>query len=365
MSLEIKITVPDDAVATGKADRYVSTALGAIGYSRSMAHVTQLRIEASDEWKQDVGKPGVIWPVGSTEPVPFETMQTGIAPEQDVGNETSDPAPSTGTTAQLRLHGKAGEGRTRRTKIEMAEDEAIEAAMRAAGRDLAEVDELLTAGHTREAILAKLSVLTTVDTSSADETQQISTGENRSGPDDPSEADAQQDAADEAAEAAAGRDPNAGPNHADLTAAVGRYQKKYGMEAAIADTPVILRRNIPDVPVDDLPAAIEAIEAAIRDGRPGAAAPASASAQPATKAQVGDALMAYARKFDGPGFDPTDVSTYPNMHDDGRKVFSMLFGAGVEKLGQIPDKGDGVAYGQALAGILEMTEKNPFKREAK
>lgn len=358
MSLEIKITVPDDAVAGGKADRYVSTALAAIGYARSLQGVTELRVEPGADWATHVGKPGML------------ELSTGEAASPQTGAVEDDgadaaPEPSTGAPAQLRLHGKAGDGRTRRTKAEMAEDEAMEAAVRAAGRDIAQVDELLTAGHSRETIMAELSVLATGNGASTTDKPQISTGENRVGPDDPSDSDAAQDAADEVAEAARNRDADAGPTHADLTAAVGRYQKAYSMEAAIADTPIILGKAIADVPKDDLPAAIAAIEAAIANGRPGSAAPAATPTQPATKAQVGAALMEYARKFDGADIDPADVSTYPHTHQDGGKVFAMLFGDGVTKLSQVPDAGDGIAFGRALAGIREMTEKNPFGREAK
>lgn len=356
MTLEIKITVPEAAVSGDKADRYVSTALAAIGYAKATQSSVELKVEPTAEWLAEFRSL-----------VRSDLLPIGDGEEQASELADAQPELSSDAPAQLRPRGSAGEGRRRRTKAEIAEDEALEAAARAAGVDLALVDEKLAAGHSRDEVMAGLSEMATGKTATSDaSTMQISSGENRVGPDDPTEDDAAQDAADEAAEAAAGRDANAGPTHADLTAAVGRYQKKYGMEAAIADTPVILGKAIADVPKDELPAAIAAVFAAIEGGRPGAGAtPQEAQVEPATKAQVGEALTAYARKFDGPGFDMTDATTYPNMLEDGRKVFSMLFGDGVTKLGQIPDSGDGVAYGRALAGILEMTEKNPFKREAK
>lgn len=48
--------------------------------------------------------------------------------------------------------------------------------------------------------------------------------------------------------------------------------------------------------------------------------------------------------------------------EDGPKVLKLLFGDGVAKISTIPEGADNFA--RAVAGVREMTEKNPFKREA-
>lgn len=349
MTLRIEITVPEEAVASGKADRYVSTALASIGYSRR-ADAAPRMITAHN--------PGMYAPYGATT-LPEGEGSEHASTEDDVSGKgeatTSEAAP------QVRLLGRPGDGRKRRTNAEIAEDDALIAAGRAAGYEPGYFDHLLTIGNTRDYLLAQLSVMET-DKSAQEETPQISTGENRTGPEDDTPEIAAQDAADEAAERAASR-TDGELTHIDLNEVVGQYQKKYGIEAAIADTSVILGCNIPDVPKADLAEAIAKVKAAIETGRPGSTASPEPDVTPATRGEVGAALMEYARKFDGENIDPQDISTYPFTNEDGGKVFGMLFGADVKKLSQVPN--DPVSYGRALAGIRELLAKNPFKREAK
>ena len=73
---------------------------------------------------------------------------------QDPVEATQDANAGTGTT--IRLRGKPGEGRQRRSKEEMAEDEALEQAAVAAGVAIEKIDEKLASGLSREEVLALL-----------------------------------------------------------------------------------------------------------------------------------------------------------------------------------------------------------------
>ena len=165
-------------------------------------------------------------------------------------SEQSDLSAATPDEAPKRERGKPSEGRARRTKEEIAEDEAADkadAAIAAAGADTgAEV----------------------VD-------RQISTS-----PED--RKDAEQDAADEAAETAAAKAETGNKlTHDDVRNALGAYVKAYGMPAA---------------------------------------------------------------------------------QEDGPKVITLMFGEGKSKVSDIPDTQEDLA--KAVAGIKEMTTKNPYSRAA-
>lgn len=111
---------------------------------------------------------------------------------------------ATQAEAPKRERGKPSAGRARRTKEEIAEDEAADAAEASAP--------------------------------TADEKPLISTGEERIDP--TTEADAAQDAADEAAEAEAIKAPEL--THDDVRAALQKYLTAYGTPAAMEDGPKVL-----------------------------------------------------------------------------------------------------------------------------
>lgn len=186
----------------------------------------------------------------------LETTATYPAPELQAqnteGSTTSVASDLSATTADTpkRERGKAAQGRARRTKEEIAEDEAADAADAAAK----------TAGEETGAVVAD---------------RQISTS-----PED--RVDAEQDAADEAAETAAAK-VETGNNltHDDVRNALGAYVKAYGMPAA---------------------------------------------------------------------------------QEDGPKVITLMFGEGKSKVSDIPDIQEDLA--KAVAGIKEMTTKNPYSRAA-
>jgi hypothetical protein len=130
--------------------------------------------------------------------------------------ELSFSAPVAVAETPKRERGKPSPGKSRRTKEEVAEDEAADAA--------------------EQEVIAN-----------------ISTGEERIDPTSPE--DAAQDAEDEAAEAEAVATPEATAD--DVRAALGKYVKAYGMPAAMEDGPKVLAllfgdkcAKISDIPAD-------------------------------------------------------------------------------------------------------------------
>lgn len=251
-----------------------------------------------------------------------ETQADAAATEQLI---SSTDTINTATTP-ARVPGQPSPGKTRRTKAEIAEDEAA---------------EKLAASQRVEAI--KEDVL-------------AGAAEQQAAYDSPEVA--AQDAADEAAETAANK---TGLTHDDLRQAVGCYQKKFGMAAAVAGVPALLGCAMLDVPEADLAAAIAKIDNAVKGDAPGPvedAAPAAAEKpveKPATKDDVQAAMLRYALKFDGQN---TDFNAMPKTMEDAPRIFTLLFGEGVVKLSQVPADG----YAKTVAAFDEAIEKNPFKR---
>ncbi|MCH4543177.1 hypothetical protein [Ochrobactrum sp. A-1] len=243
-----------------------------------------------------------------------------------------------------RERGKPAPGRARRTKEEIAEDEAADAA---------------DAKLSEEATDAGIQSDTGKDVKAA-----ISTGESRVGPEDDPETEAQ-DAADEKAEAEANRK---GLTLDDVRHAVGAYNKKFGMAAAVADIPSILGCAIVEVPEDGIADAIAKIEEAVnlnpmgRDivGAEKSKAEPAKNEPGATLDDVKSAMLDYAEKFDG---QRTDFNKMPNTMADCPAIFKLIFGDKVTKLSEIP--ADGEAYAKAVSGIREAIAKDPFKRGAK
>ena len=133
--------------------------------------------------------------------------------------------------APKRERGKPSPGKARRTKEEIAEDEAADRADASAAPE-------------------------------SDAPANISTGEERIDPTSPE--DAAQDAADEAAEVEATR--SAALTHDDVRQALGAYVKAFGMPAAMEDGPKLIGfQKVSDIPAEQGPlgAAVEAVTAAI------------------------------------------------------------------------------------------------------
>lgn len=196
MTMKIEVTIPEDDIKAGAGAQYLARAMEAIGFSRGVT---------------------LPMPAESNPAVPLEPV-AGPTAEQGVPSDTAK-----------RERGKPAAGRARRTKEEIAEDEAAD-----------KVDAATPAEEAKPA---------------------ISTGEERI---DPTTAeDAAQDAADEAAEAEAAKVPDL--THDDVRAALKKYLDAFGTAAAMEDGPKVLKMlfGANAAKVSDVPADQEALAKAI------------------------------------------------------------------------------------------------------
>ena len=246
---------------------------------------------------------------------PKEGHNTDIVSEQQADVEEAK-------AATVRQRGQPSPGKSRRTKAEVAEDEAAE----------------------------KADVF-----SQTEPKQAISSGEERVNP----EEDGQNDA-DEAAEMADRRDGDA-LTHEDLRKALAEYGKKHGMKAAVAAVKPdgIIGSAVDQVPQERIADVISDLVNARPSQSETKAEEPAAPKYPATKDGLMKAMLAYALKYDGTD-DISKASTdMPNTMADAPKVFQMRFGEAVNSLSKVPADG----YAQAILDMQEALEKNPFKRE--
>lgn len=169
MTLKIEVTVPEDYIANKMAASYLADAMAAIGFSRGVTLALP----------QEVRGPSA------------EEVFAAIVP----ATVNAEAAPVV-QAEPVRERGKPAPGRARRTKEEIAEDEAAEKA------------------------------------EPVEEKALISTGEERVDPADVAE----QDAKDEAAEV---EEHRKALTVDDLKSVMGGYVKKFGMEATQEDGPKI------------------------------------------------------------------------------------------------------------------------------
>jgi hypothetical protein len=185
MALKIEIILPDDSVNRYALDHHMD----ALGFARRQETVYQ--------------------DVSQTQP-PVDNAHVADGATAFTDAEVQANAPK-------RERGKPAPGRARRTKEEIAEDEAADKADAASGSVTTIV------GAVVKDILGK------------DGQSQISTNpENRVGPEDDAETQAQ-DAADEQAEVDANRDAEAPLTIEDLKMAMSEYVTKFDMGAAQED----------------------------------------------------------------------------------------------------------------------------------
>jgi len=139
--------------------------------------------------------------------------------------------------------------------------------------------------------------------------------------------------------------------HDDLRVAVGEFTKVYGIAKAQKMIPVILGCAIVEVPEDGIQEAIDKIRAEISDVEDEP----EDDAAVATEADVREALMAYAKKYDG------DDAKMTNTLADGPKILVGEFGEGITAIRLIPN--DPKSYGRALNAINNAINLNPYKRK--
>lgn len=193
------------------------------------------------------------------------TMDVGTAP---VGNGV-ETAPETGNEPAAdtpkRERGKPSPGRARRTKEEIAEDDAAANAPTIASMTTLPDDS--TPEQVAEAFAGLKAAIST-------------TPEDRQDPENPEPADdaetVAQDAADEAAETA---ETKTGLTLDDVRNVIGIYVKAYGMDAAQADCPKLIAKvlgkdhdaaapcKVSDLPDDKIEAAIAEIKLAGKENR--------------------------------------------------------------------------------------------------
>jgi len=171
----------------------------------------------------------------------------------------------------------------------------------------------------------------------------------------------EQDMADEAAEAASDT-----LTHDDVRAAVGEYTRKFGIVAAQKAIPALLGKPIAEIPDDQasLRAAVAAIRNDMLEVKPAADIVASAGLfadepPPApmkeiTEADVRDALMAYAAKYDV-------NDKMANTLIDGPDILKKTFGPHVSALRLVPK--DPKSLYQAYHAIQDAIENNWYNRK--
>lgn len=312
MTLSIHVEAHPDR---GDMGQQVETALAAIGFHRTLpGQITSSQARhLADHVVSSVSQENETTDGYKVGPVDAEALTA-------VGERVAE----TQAEAPKRERGKPSQGRARRTKEEIAEDEAADAAD-AAKQQAAEEADLKDD--------VKLAV---------------STGEERIGPDD------EQDAADEAAET-----EKTGLASIDvLRRLVGDYQKKHGMPAAVK---LCQDGGLIGKPIHELDdAGIEAAIATMRGGKSGAYTQdmteqfTNEQFEPKTKADLVEAMMRYADKFDGTRDQAKMLHTLADMP----KVFVETFGEGVDKLSKVPED----KYAEAVAAVEAAIEADPYGR---
>lgn len=206
----------------------------------------------------------------------------------DLGVDRPAAVDQTAVETTVRKRGEPSPGKARRTKAEIAEDEAADAA----------------------------KIRPVIDGVEAKVNAAISTGAERIGPED-SEADAEQDAADEKAESDAKR--TAGSTLDDLRQALGEYSRKFGMvEAAkLVEPGQLIGKPIVEVSADELPGIIASVlskVSGITSDKPVEAAAEVVEAT-LTRDDVKKHMMAYMAKYG-------ETATMA----DGPKIFGFALG---------------------------------------
>lgn len=238
-----------------------------------------------------------------------------------------------GHPAPARKRGEPSPGRKRRTREEVAEDEA------------AEKYEALNSGKLEGA--------------------QSSTGEARLGPEDDAET-AALDAADEAAEVEAARDPQNPLTLDDLRKVVGELTAKVGMAVSVKAVPAILGCKMTEVPdtQEALGEAIAKVREALEGTKPFSIvveASVEDATPPATRKDVEAAILAYAERFgneaaktDRQGIMVKALGPTPKGHVNSR-------GEPVDfwTVPNIPDEKLGAVVKYYAAAMVE----NPYNRE--
>lgn len=298
MSIKIEITAHPES---GDMATQLKDAFAALGYFKYPAR----------PWLQTTGE--MTFAYEPRHKTAVETPDAAAASTQERVAEVLAEAEKAAVEEPKRERGQPSGGRSRRTKAEIAEDEAA-----------------------------------TQPTTSPVDVLAISTGEERIDPEVVA-----QDAVDEAAEVAATKTKL---TRDDLRQAVGAYSKVHGIVAAQKNIPLILGCSIMELPdtQEDLSAAIAKVVAATFTVDATTSKP---EAPQATKADVVESFKAYMAKYPGK-LDGVDF-----VQLDGKALLRGVFGEEIDRINLIPD--EPAAYGKALAAINAAISADPFKRGGK
>ena len=264
-------------------------------------------------------------------------------------NGASEPAPK-------REPGQPSPGHRRRTKAEIAEDEAYFAKQ----GSMKPSDETTHTAQTEEPEM--VSDVVELESIFAERPEPLTLADVQPIFD---LAAAAQDAADEARETAALKGDKLTLD--DLRKAIGAYQKTHGFAAMTKNIPEILGCPVHQVKDEDLADAIRKVEIAT-------AAPTITSAPavaehiaenkpvetaPVAVADVKAALQRYARKYDGR--DDLGKDTTPITNEDGGVLVKQAVGA--DNLRDMPK--DEKTLALLIAAIDTAIVTNPFQREVR
>jgi hypothetical protein len=299
---------------------------------RAFAKFLEESAKADDQRRKDCS-PECNADGGTYAPVPPDIAEMAAASSVEVTEVTIGEAePSVLRTTRKR--GEPSPGKQRRTKAEIAEDDAAAAA----------------------------------ESTTAEKPAISETPEDRQDPNNPDVTDdaetAAADAADEAAETAAASTGKLTLDH--VRNASGAYAKKFGVAAAQSDLRNLMGKPMVELTEAEFESAAKAITDAVeanpfeREVVGAEPAKTEAKAAPVEKKDLIEVMLAYALKYDGQNTN-TKEEAMPVTTEDVRKCLSMRFGAEIKALKELtPDQ-----YPQVLTDLKSMLEKNPFKREAK
>lgn len=182
---------------------------------------------ALDELREfAAGLPGAKYTIAAADAGKYVGEPQSADPYKKVAQDMTATEAAAMATEEIdtRPYGQAPEGKARRTKAEMAEDDEFAKLIEATGVPLEKLNEVI-ATHGRAAAREGLEARLPQQT---EDKPSISTGENRVGPEDEPEAE-EQDAADEAAEVEAARKDDKPLTIDDLKNAMGDYVKAFGL----------------------------------------------------------------------------------------------------------------------------------------
>jgi hypothetical protein len=320
MTIKIEIEVPTDLVLKGIGSEYLDMAAGALGFTRCVSSVSQPVFKHAEVKSE---------PIIATDADVTEFVEQAKQVVAEMVDERNQSAGFAAAEAPKRERGKPSQGRARRTKEEIAEDEAADAAV-AGNQRMSDAD---AAKQKEEAIAATRAM------------QAISTGGERISPED------EQDAADEAAET-----EKTGLASIDvLRRLVGDYQKKHGMPAAVklCQDGGLIGKPIHELDDAGIETAIAAMQGGVEVGFLHELTHPEPEA-PKTKADLVEAMMRYADKFDG----TRDQAKMTHTLADMPKVFVAAFGDSVQKLSQVPED----KYAEAVAAVEAAIKADPYGR---